>query len=255
MYIFATIHMGTRWFLVKSGFIDHGDSAVTTIAYLLVNPLWLATLPAIRLTMNTLVADCILIWRCWTVWNREFKIVLLPILCTLGGAALGFLSVAEQARYVINPQLNRATYIDFATPYFSLSLATTLLATFLIILRIVFVTRLAGETLRGYRQVIEMTVESAALYSATLVVFLPFLVRQSFNNGYPQAVLAQMTGIAPTLIVARVSFGLARPNESWQAQTSPIQFEATPEEPHTSINLSNIMSPSAESKSEILAVS
>ncbi|KAJ7152717.1 hypothetical protein C8R43DRAFT_842260, partial [Mycena crocata] len=160
------------------------------------------------------------IWRCWTVWNYDIRVVIFPILCTIAGAAeflpvLGFLSVAEQARYVINPHLNRESFIDFATPYFSLSLATTLLSTLLMILRIVVVTRIGGGTLRGYGQVIELIVESAILYSLTLIVFLPLLVDHAFTHAYPQAILAQMTGIAPTLIVARVSFGFARPSESW----------------------------------------
>jgi hypothetical protein len=105
MYILSTIHVATRWFLVKTGFIDHGDSPATTITYLLVNPLWLATLPGIALTTNTIIADCTLvsllcrfvtntqccasvvqIWRCWLVWNCDFKIIVLPVLCTISGA-------------------------------------------------------------------------------------------------------------------------------------------------------------------------
>ncbi|KAJ7825123.1 hypothetical protein B0H14DRAFT_3727082 [Mycena olivaceomarginata] len=30
------------------------------------------------LPVNTFLADCILIWRCWAVWNRKTKIVFLP---------------------------------------------------------------------------------------------------------------------------------------------------------------------------------
>jgi hypothetical protein len=46
---------------------------------------------------------------------------------------------------------------------------------------------------RGYGRVIEIVVESALLYSVALIVFLPFLVSKSFDDAYPQAVLAQMT--------------------------------------------------------------
>ncbi|KAJ7153292.1 hypothetical protein C8R46DRAFT_1197364 [Mycena filopes] len=220
LYILATIHVATRWFLVHSAFIDHASNPLATAEYLLVNPLWLATLPGVALTLSTLVADCVLIWRCWAVWARNYKIVVLPIVCTIAGSVLGFMSVAEQARYVRNPSLPRATFVDYATPYFSLSLATTVMATIAIIARIVLITRRASKTLRGYGEIIEITVESAVLYSLTLIVFLPFLVEHSFNDGYPEAVLAQMTGIAPTLIVARASLGLARPEDSWKGESS-----------------------------------
>ncbi|KAJ7445651.1 hypothetical protein FB451DRAFT_1292718 [Mycena latifolia] len=224
MYTLATIHAACRWLLVKNAFIDHGDTSTTTLLYLIQPPLWLAVLPAISLTTNTLISDCVLIWRCWTVWNRNWFIVILPICCTLAGAGLGYRSIAEQAAYIINPKLDRNAFVDFATPYFSLSLVTTCLATILITFRIISMTEPAARKARGYGRIIEIVVESAILYSVSLIVFLPFLVKGSFDDGYPQAVVAQMTGIAPTLIVARVSFGLARPDETWQVPTSSLGF-------------------------------
>ncbi|KAJ6612622.1 hypothetical protein B0H10DRAFT_2222970 [Mycena sp. CBHHK59/15] len=222
MYTLSTVHVACRWVLVKEAFIDHADTPTSTLIYLVQSPLWLTVLAAVTLTVNTLVADCVLIWRCWIVWNQDWKIVLLPLLCTLAGAGLGFRSVAEQAAYVINPNLDRNSFVDFATPYFALSLVTTALATILIITRIVTLTESATRKSRGYGCVIEVVVESALLYSVTLIVFLPFLVRASDNDGYPQAILAQMTGMAPTLIVARVSFGLTRPDETWQVPTKSV---------------------------------
>ncbi|KAJ7722634.1 hypothetical protein B0H16DRAFT_348678 [Mycena metata] len=248
LYILATIHVSTRWFLVHKAFIDQ-PTPLATATYLLRNPLWLTVLPGIALTLSTLIADCVLIWRCWAVWVQNYKIVALPIACTIAGAVLGFLSVAEEARYVINPALNRAKFVDYATPYFSLSLATTLMATISIIARIVIVTRRAGKTLRGYGEIIEITVESAMLYSVTLIVFLPLLVEHSFNDGYPEAVLAQMTGIAPTLIVARASFGLSRPEDSWKGEDSETTSIIFQTKPNRTINAST--SDESDTKSEV----
>ncbi|KAJ6585768.1 hypothetical protein B0H19DRAFT_1059956 [Mycena capillaripes] len=215
MYILATMHIICRWILMRNAFIDHGDTSVTTSLYLLQPPLWLTVLAAVVFTVNTLVADCVLIWRCWTVWNRNWAIVSLPICCTLAGAGLGFKSIQEQAAYVINPNLDRNTYIDFATPYFALSLVNTCLATLLIIFRIITMND-RNLTSRSYNGVIEIIVESALLYSIAMVILLPLLVTESPNDVYAQAVVAQITGIAPTLIVARVTFGLARPDATWQ---------------------------------------
>ncbi|KAJ7445861.1 hypothetical protein FB451DRAFT_1567985 [Mycena latifolia] len=239
MYILSTIHAACRWLLVKNAFIDHGDTSTTTVLYLIQPPLWLAVLPAVSLTTNTLLSDCVLIWRCWTVWNRNWFIVILPILCTLVGAGLVYRSIAEQAAYIINPKLDRNSFIDFATPYFILSLVTTCLATILIIFRIITMTEPAARKSRGYGRVIEIVVESAVLYSVSLIIFLPFLVSGSYDDGYPQAVVIQMTGIAPTLIAARASFGLARPDEMWQAPISMDFVRSTRSEPpSTSIALS-----------------
>ncbi|KAJ7643126.1 hypothetical protein DFH06DRAFT_1427065 [Mycena polygramma] len=206
MYTLSTVHLACKWVLIKHAFIDHGDSPTSTVIHLVQSPLWLTVLPAVTLTTNTLVADCVLIWRCWIVWDQDWKVVLVPLLCTFVGAGLGFRSVAYQAALLF------------------IVLGHNRWATILIIIRIVIVTDSTTRKSRGYGRVVEVLVESALLYSVTLAVFLPFLVRASVNDGYPQAVLVQMTGIAPTLIVARVSLGLARPDETWQNPTTSLAF-------------------------------
>ncbi|KAJ7174397.1 hypothetical protein C8R46DRAFT_1214608 [Mycena filopes] len=241
MYMLSTVHAASRWILVKNAFIDNADSPESTLVYLLQSPLWLTVLAAVVFTANTIVSDFVLIWRCWTVWNRNWNIVALPIVCTLVGAGLGFRSIAEQAAYVLNPNLDRTSFVDFATPYFGLSLATTCLTTGLIIVRIFTMTEGTANFYKDYGRVIEIVVESAVLYSVTLIVFLPFLVRGSYDDGYVQAIVAQMTGMAPTLIVARVSFGLARPDETWNNPTSSLFFGrvSKPGLPTSSTVLSN----------------
>ncbi|KAJ7643134.1 hypothetical protein DFH06DRAFT_1427081 [Mycena polygramma] len=218
MYTLSTVHLACKWVLIKHAFIDHGDSPTSTVIHLVQSPLWLTVLPAVTLTTNTLVADCVLIWRCWIVWDQDWKVVLVPLLCTFVGAGLGFRSVAYQAAYITNPNGVEHSSLLFIV------LGHNRWATILIIIRIVIVTDSTTRKSRGYGRVVEVLVESALLYSVTLAVFLPFLVRASVNDGYPQAVLVQMTGIAPTLIVARVSLGLARPDETWQNPTTSLAF-------------------------------
>jgi len=41
----------------------------------------------------------------------------------------------------------------------------------------------------SYRKVIEIIIESAALYSLILIIYLPFLINGGFNDGYIQAIL------------------------------------------------------------------
>ncbi|KAJ7493791.1 hypothetical protein FB451DRAFT_1491196 [Mycena latifolia] len=217
MYIFSTVHAASRWVMIKNAFIDNGDTPEQTLVYLFENPVWLVVLAGVPFVANTLVADTVLIWRCWTVWNRNFKIIIVPLLLTIAGAVLGFLSVATEVRFILHPEFDRDQFADYATPWSIMSLTTTLSATLLIILRIATMTE---GRLRGYTRVIEIVVESAALYCVVLIVYLPFLVRGLATDGYPEAILVQVTGMAPTLIIARVSFGLARPDHTWQASSS-----------------------------------
>jgi ABC-type spermidine/putrescine transport system permease subunit II len=92
--------------------------------------------------------------------------------------------------------------VDYALPYFSLCLVTTLLATILIVFRIFWLTRhQSGSAFSGYRAVIEMIVESALLYSVTLIVYIALLFGPDTDNndGYAQAILIHMTVRSPFL--------------------------------------------------------
>ncbi|KAJ6554722.1 hypothetical protein B0H19DRAFT_1294700 [Mycena capillaripes] len=195
----------------------------------------------------------IMIWRCWTMWNRNWKIITLPLTCTMVGAGLGFRSIAAQVAFVHDPLSSPTTYIDFGNAYFGLILATTISATFLILFRIYKMSEKSTRKSMKYGRVIEMVVESAALYLVALVVYIPLSIRGEANVAYPQALVAQLTvgcltrtnlphtevaqGITPTLLVARVAFGLAHPDTTWHGESTMSAFcangNSTSEQPST----------------------
>ncbi|KAJ7487307.1 hypothetical protein B0H11DRAFT_2410027 [Mycena galericulata] len=232
MFTIATIQTGVHWAIIRNAFITHGaspeDTAGALLSRLLFPTFFLTVLSGTMLVGNTLLADCVLIYRCFAVWNSDWRAIVLPTLTTLAGTALGILTVFETAQFIESGG-DPNKFVDYATPYFCMCLATTLLATILIVARIVWLTYDNAGTgafkFSGYRAVVEMVVESAVLYSAALIVYIAILFGSATKNnaGYAQAILIEMTGIAPTLIVARVSFGLARPNASWK-RSGPSGF-------------------------------
>ncbi len=68
--------------------------------------------------------------------------------------------------------------------YSAFILATTLWCTLLIIYRIVAVARRVSDGLRTYRHVIEIMVESSALYSLTLILYVIFYAREDITLHY-----------------------------------------------------------------------
>jgi hypothetical protein len=118
------------------------------------------------------------------------------------------------------------------------------ITTLLIVYRIVRLGSFANSS--PHKNVIEIVVESALLYSLALILFLPLYVQVdlhlNFMSEYLKRVVVGMTvssysttsltlliygkqGIAPTLIVARVAMGVARPSTSW-SQYSNSQTES-----------------------------
>ncbi|KAK0442744.1 uncharacterized protein EV420DRAFT_1224546, partial [Desarmillaria tabescens] len=99
--------------------------------------------------------------------------------------------------------------------YISFSLATTLFCTLLIIYRIWRVARMSDAGLRVYGHVIEVFVESSALLSGSLILYVAFDVSQSWAYFYFDALAAISRSIAPTLLIGCVAAGHARPDDSW----------------------------------------
>ncbi len=73
-------------------------------------------------------------------------------------------------------------YTRYFIPYSSCVLATTLWCTLLIIYRVVTVARAGGEAgcgLKAYRHVLEVLIESSALYSISLILCTAFFARNA----------------------------------------------------------------------------
>ncbi len=79
-----------------------------------------------------------------------------------------------------------AADINWALIYISLTLVTTLLCTLLIVYRIV---RLASGV-SSYGNVVEIVIESSAMYSLTLIVYLALVARNLESSYYADMIMA-----------------------------------------------------------------
>ncbi|KAK0209560.1 hypothetical protein IW262DRAFT_1528970 [Armillaria fumosa] len=110
----------------------------------------------------------------------------------------------------------------WAVIYSSAIWATLLWCTVLIVYRILSV---AIEP-RWYICAIEITVESASLYSALIIVLLVLEARNDAAGMYVEALAIAMRGIVPTMQVCRVASGCARPDNYWSGSlaTESLRF-------------------------------
>ncbi|PBK93909.1 hypothetical protein ARMGADRAFT_1079402 [Armillaria gallica] len=218
MYILATMHLSVRWFYARRAFITNGQTEETRFFALLDSliaggPLWVPTISSVVASINILLADCVIIWRCWIIWGRNWRIVFLPSLCTLCGTIFDLFFLIQELVPSTGSQGQSVTpwgsnSINWGIAYYSMTLSTTIICTMLMVYRLARAS-MARKSLcfasNPYYQVMEIMVESAALYVVALVVFIPFIATNSPYSNYPQVVLASVTGIAPTLILLRVA--------------------------------------------------
>ncbi|KAF8894194.1 hypothetical protein CPB84DRAFT_1825940 [Gymnopilus junonius] len=147
-----------------------------------------------------------LIWRCYNIWSRSLRAILLPsflLICEIG---LDDLGTSPSQVDTLNTVLGVATFM---------TLATTLVATLLISYRIHSVAKqdLPRSSRSRFNHIIEILVQSAAVYSVvTLASAITVVVPLTENNvaqvftaeTYVSAIYAFTSGIVPTVMVARV---------------------------------------------------
>ncbi|PBK79319.1 hypothetical protein ARMGADRAFT_1093250 [Armillaria gallica] len=213
LHIITTVNFVVVWFWsdTYSHFVDNAQTSLTNYFASYNPPIIITVGEGIMAAICTILADSTIIWRCWIVWGRRWPSILPPVLLI---SAIAFRMVATYELYVAPFQYSR-----FFTPYLSCVLATTLWCTLLIIYRIVTVARAgdgAGDGLRAYRHVLEVLIESSALYSVSLILCTAFYARSDVKFGYFDTFAAISRGIAPTLLVGRVAAGHARPDDTWQ---------------------------------------
>ncbi|PBK76281.1 hypothetical protein ARMSODRAFT_1078465 [Armillaria solidipes] len=219
LYLLATVGLYGLWSITVLMFITNNKTFWMAFKSADGTPVlvWVIGITAI---LSTILADVTLIWRCWTVWGRSWRVVLIPILCTTSAAiGRGIVTYYDNIEDTPPQALYTLKIVNWAVLYASLILATLLWCTIFIIYRIL---RVGGVTagMRVYHRVIEMLVESAALYTTVLVIILVLEVRNELAGGYVQAVAAAVRGIAPTLLAGRVAAGHARPDDSWNESTT-----------------------------------
>ncbi|KAK0231763.1 hypothetical protein EDD85DRAFT_848566 [Armillaria nabsnona] len=229
LYALSTISFAFMWFFVHFGFIDNGQNALTVFGGLTAfNNQWNVFQTTVGVTgiICTFIADGAMIWRCWVIWGSRWFIVFIPILLLIAETVMKSVQIYHLLHDVLEgDELSKYGSIEWTTIYLSLVLATTLMCTLLIVYRILSVGGIKAG-LRTYRGVVEVIVESAALYSIALIIYISLIARNDLSGGYADIITASIKGIAPTLLVGRVAAGHARPNDTWkESRLSSLRFD------------------------------
>ncbi|KAJ7702689.1 hypothetical protein B0H17DRAFT_1042858 [Mycena rosella] len=174
--------------------IQHSDDLLTFAENLLV-------------VTNNAIADSLLIYRCYVIWQSSSsnkKVVVLPILLSLATLAAGYMAAYQD-------------YITTGPPdpriFFGLVVATNLILTALTAGRIFYDRRKLqrvgqARIVHRYNVAIKMLLESAVIY---LIVSLTIIVERALA-GFAAisafyAISGELMNIIPVVLVVRISFG------------------------------------------------
>ncbi|TFK49484.1 hypothetical protein OE88DRAFT_1663091 [Heliocybe sulcata] len=215
------------------------------------------------ITFSNFVADGLLIWRCYVLWNRRFLVISVPLVLLIAETLCGFamFGMALAIYYIrlyapaddTEPplewlRLNNALGIT-SIAFYASSCVTNLMMSGLIAFRIWRSTRYVAKTRsrNGYIRVASLIFETGILYSVCLLLGAIFVgladttTMEAASTGYGvmTCILQQIVGIFPTVIILLVALG--RSSE----QTTHYSVNAVPrkEERLTSIQFAEAPTP------------
>jgi hypothetical protein len=158
---------------------------------------------------SNLIADGIFIYRCYGIWGFRKRIIAVPIVLLVASGCLGYASVIACGMEGFSEFL----FINWLFPLAVVfSVMTNVMLMALTAGRIWWIARgarviMGPVVVKQYRTVMAMILESGALYVTPGIVYLIQVGVRPSSTQVTFAMLAQIVGIAPTIIVVRVGMG------------------------------------------------
>ncbi|KAK0485478.1 hypothetical protein EDD18DRAFT_1111429 [Armillaria luteobubalina] len=140
-------------------------------------------------SLKTFIVNITIIWCCWVFYEHRWLVVLIPGLCAIDGMitkSMQICSVFINTTSDIGNMGGFAAQIHWALIYLSLTLATTVLCTLLIVYRIVCL----ASGVSSYRKIVKIVIESSAMYPLTLIVYLALVARNLESSYYADTIMA-----------------------------------------------------------------
>jgi len=217
LYMLGISQFGIQWYVCWWNFAGNGDTRETVFVSLFNGPVWTRLGINITSFAMCILADGLLIWRCFYVWNRSIRVIsflLFLFISEIGIYVAEILVVCIEANFKEVTAKEAFNLNALESALFFVSFATTIATTLLIAYRIYSVTPVNSFSRGRLHHAAEIVVQSGAVYSCALFVAALAAVIPANGNAasrvfalssYATDLLVPITGIAPTIMVARVS--------------------------------------------------
>ncbi|PBK96135.1 hypothetical protein ARMGADRAFT_1077645 [Armillaria gallica] len=171
LYVLRTMSFMMICVHQSHAFIEHGNNSYSVFTALIEGSWSRACGLVDEITggISTLLVDIAIIWRCWVLWDRQWRIVSLPIICAAAGIVMKTLQILST--FPMGEISNTGGFvqnINWELIYVVSILITTLVCTILIVYRIV---RFAHRLL-FFRSSISALIESSSIYTLALILYL-----------------------------------------------------------------------------------
>jgi len=218
LFLSATAHMSVNVRRLVEGYVDPPTKEAMT-AYLLNITVKSSLAKQYTVVLVNLFSDILITWRVYMVWEKNWKICVIPALLCAGVFTAGIAAGVYEGLVVPGESIFLKKISSWATAQFSMSLAMNVTATLLIASRIIYVTRqlrqLNPELMRTYWRVIVIIVESAFAAAVMQILELAFYEAKFPVVYFIADSTVQIVAMAPLLIIVLVGLTRDRKDGSW----------------------------------------
>jgi len=236
MFAFGTIYIVTTTQATTVSYVYHAEFPGGPSYY---NNLVLFSAPVgivntISYVFANWMADALLLWRLLVLYRGGTSlygnlVVAFPALIYLGSLAMGFMFIIQTS--LPNGSLWANGEINFALPYFVLSVSVSVIATALMLWRVLSFKKRVQQVLGAdqsapYTSVSAILVESCALYATFSLIFIVlFAINHPIQYVFLSA-LANVQIIASLLIIFRVSQNRAWSRNTTERTLTSVHFDS-----------------------------
>ncbi|KAF8442448.1 hypothetical protein L210DRAFT_3446785 [Boletus edulis BED1] len=182
------------------------------------------------ISFTDLLGDFVLIYRCWTIWGKNYYIIVLPFLTSIGGFACIIATLDILLATNPNSPTPPPALVPLSLAAYTLPLCTNVMVTSLIVYRIWYTSRTIPDSPQigqgATRRAMMLIIESGALYLVFQFVFVVLVAISNAAEAIVAVMAVQIYGIAPTLIIIRVGLGISSENTSGTVASTRIKWVA-----------------------------
>ncbi|KAJ7046127.1 hypothetical protein C8F04DRAFT_1063374 [Mycena alexandri] len=208
MFIISTMHLSVDIFRLIRGYVDFRLAPGGPVGYIGQLNRWDHIMKDTLYATQSMVGDAAAIYRCWILWNRDYKIIALPasLLCITIGSGY-YITDVLYPREDPNASIFDPRLLKFITLFYAIAVTQNIITTGLMSWRLwQGEHRLKGQRLGGsLMPILRILIESAALY---LLVEILLLATYAVNYNVQYIVLETVTPIAGltfSLITIRIN--------------------------------------------------
>ncbi|KAK7007384.1 hypothetical protein R3P38DRAFT_1668699 [Favolaschia claudopus] len=210
--VLITIAMACNLFFGQMMWIDHRDFPGGPVGYFSANiAAWYNTFGTAADVAANIMGDALMLHRCYVFWRPSYYIVIFPAMLFLASAVMGIIATIQSG--LPGGDFFNGTAVNFATPWLALTITFNVVATSLIIVRLVSALRsarvLGRERTQVYTGVIALLVQSALPFSLLGIGYLATYVTNSPESLAFAGIWGAFVALSPQAIILHIAMSSA----------------------------------------------